>query len=85
MVRRLWERLHPDVNILVMLDAEWETTKRRRPTISYGPERLADQRERLRPARESAHIYLPTDELSIEEVRQQVLDWIAGWRERADG
>jgi hypothetical protein len=79
-VRRLWERLHAGVNILIVLDAQFETTKRRRPTIMYGPERLDDQRQRLQIARELCDLYLPTDDLSIEEVRQAVVDWVAHWK-----
>lgn len=81
-VRRLWERLHPDVNLLVMLDAQWETTKRRRPSISYGPERLDEQRQRLLPAREACDLHLPTDELDIDQVRQRVLQFIQSRKER---
>jgi hypothetical protein len=74
--------LHPDANVLVMLDAEWETTKRRRPSISYGPDRLEEQRERLRFAREGCDLYLPTDGLSIDQVRQRVLQFIQSRKER---
>jgi hypothetical protein len=79
-VRRLWERVHPECNILVMLDAKWETTKKRRPTIGYGPERLEEQRKRLQIARESCDLYLPTDDLTIDEVRERVLAWIEEWK-----
>lgn len=81
-VRRLWERQHLDANILVMLDARWETTQKRRPTISYGPERLEDQRQRLALAREACDLYLPTDDLTIEQVRQRVLELAQAWKER---
>ncbi len=81
-MRRLWEKQHPDANILVMLDARWETTKQRRPTISYGPERLEDQRVRLAPAREACDLYLPTDDLTVDEVRQRVHAFIQEWKER---
>lgn len=79
-VKRLWQRLHPDVNILVMLDARWETTRRRRPDISYGPDRLEEQRRRLAVARAECHLYLPTDDLTIEEVRERVLEFIRAWQ-----
>ncbi len=81
-VKRLWKHLHPDANILVMLDARWETVRRRRPDISYGPERLDEQRRRLACARAECDLYLPTDELSIEEVRERVLTFIAEWKEK---
>jgi len=81
-VRRLWARLHPQANILIVLDARWETTKRRRPTIMYGPERLEEQRRRLVYALEECGLYLPTDDLSIEQVQQRVVDWVEEWKER---
>lgn len=81
-MRRLWEKLHPETNILIMLDARWETTKRRRPTIGYGPERLEEQRRRLQVARESCDLHLPTDDLTIEEVWRRVIGWVDVWKER---
>lgn len=80
-VRRLWERVHPECNILIMLDADYETTKQRRPTIMYGPERIEEQRRRLAVARDSCDLYLPTDGLSIEGVRERVLAWIETWKQ----
>lgn len=75
-VRRLW--LHRGVERLVMLDATYETTCKRR-TITYGPQRLADQRERLRYAREACDLYLPTDDLNIAEVSDAVAAAIEAW------
>lgn len=77
-VRRLWQRVQPD--LLVMLDARWETTKRRRPEITYGPDRLEEQRHRLRYARAECDLYLPTDDLTIDQVRQRVLELVERWR-----
>lgn len=82
-VRRLWLSLHPQTNVLIVLDARWETTKLRRPTIMYGPERLEEQRRRLSHAREECDLYLPTDDLSIDQVQQRVVDWVAEWKERS--
>lgn len=82
-VKRLWARLHPDTNILVMLDARYETTKFRRPSISYGPERLDEQRTRLALAREYCDLYLPTDDLTVEQVRDTVAQWVEEWKERS--
>lgn len=81
-VRRLWLRRNPPPSILVMLDARWETTRRRRPDITYGPERLEEQRRRLALAREECDLYLPTDDLTIAEVRERVLSFIAAWKEK---
>jgi len=82
-VRRLWARLHPQTNLLIVLDAEWETTKMRRPTIMYGPERLEEQRRRLSYALEECDLYLATDDLSIEQVRLQVINWVEDWKGRS--
>ncbi len=79
-VRRLYAKKQPD--LLIMLDARWETTRRRRPDISYGPERLEEQRQRLRYARDECHLYLPTDGLTIAEVRQAAIDLARQWQER---
>lgn len=81
-VRRLWAKLHPEVNLVVLLDADWETTQRRRPSINYGPERLEEQRRRLAAAREECDLYIQTDELTIEQVREQVLAYVEAWKER---
>lgn len=82
-VRRLWEKQHPTANVIVLLDASFETTVRRRPTIAYGPGLLDEQRRRLTPAREACHLFLPTDGLNIDQVRQTVLDWLQAWKERS--
>ena len=82
-VKRLWEKQHPDANILVLLDARYESTKRRRPEISYGPERLQEQRLRLVPAREACDLLLPTDDLSVEQVLETVVNWVQAWKERS--
>lgn len=79
-VRRLYVHRHPD--LLIMLDAQWETTRQRRPDISYGPERLAEQRERLRYAREDCDLYLATDGLTVDQVREQAVALILAWRIR---
>jgi hypothetical protein len=82
-VRRLWERLHPESNVLVVLDAEHATTKRRRPLITYGPERLEEQRRRLAPALAEADLYVATDDLDVDQVRELVAEWVGAWRERS--
>lgn len=73
-VRRLWVRRSPDV--LVLLDATWETVKRRRPDSAPSPERLAAQRERLAYARAECDLYLPTDDLTVEQVRDAVVRFV---------
>jgi deoxyadenosine/deoxycytidine kinase len=63
--QRLWQRKNPD--FLVCLSCTLETAQKRR-AISWGQERLNDQWERLSHARAHCHLYLPTDNLAIEEV-----------------
>jgi hypothetical protein len=80
-VKRLWR--HRGAERLVMLDATYETTCKRRQ-ITYGPERLETQRERLAIARQECDLYLPTDDLGIEEVRDVVAAHIERWMAEAE-
>jgi RNase adaptor protein for sRNA GlmZ degradation len=67
----MWRRLaRPDV--LIYLDVSWDAARTRRQ-IAWGPERIADESKRLAHARIHADLYLDTDNLSVEEVRQRVL------------
>jgi len=71
----MWQRLiRPDV--LIYLDVSWEVARTRR-SVTWGPERIADENERLAHARARADLYLDTDNLSAEEVREQVLAFLA--------
>lgn len=75
----LWSRRAP--SFLVVLDATYDTVRQRRP-VSYGPERLAQQRQRLRHAREHCDFFLATDDYTIEEVRAHVVAAIEAHRRR---
>lgn len=66
----LWSRRDPA--FLVVLDATYETVRQRR-SVSYGPDRLDEQRKRLRHAREHCDYFLATDRYTIEEVRAHVV------------
>lgn len=68
---RLWSTKRPEV--LVYLDVSYETVARRR-TVTWGPERLDEQRHRLAHARHHADIYLVTDEMDYQHVVRLVLD-----------
>lgn len=73
----MWRRLtRPD--LLIYLDAELSTIARRR-RIAWGERYLADERHRLRHARQHCHLYLPTDDLSEEQVLQKVLNFLRGY------
>ncbi|SHJ72659.1 hypothetical protein SAMN02745227_00580 [Anaerobranca californiensis DSM 14826] len=65
-VKKLWQRYNPD--ILIYLQCSLEVAKRRRPTISWGEERLIQQRSKLEDAFLNKDIFIDTDNLSIEEV-----------------
>lgn len=72
-IKKLWNRTQPD--ILVVLDAQMITIRQRR-SVSWGEERLAVQRKRLYDAYEHADLYIKTDDLSIDEIVQCVLEHI---------
>ena len=72
-IKKLWNRRQPD--ILVVLDAQLRTIRRRR-IVPWGEERLALQRERLCDAFEHADLFIHTDELSKEDIVQNVLEHI---------
>ncbi|MCX7671192.1 MAG: hypothetical protein N2439_14125 [Anaerolineae bacterium] len=76
----MWRRItRPD--ILIYLDAELATVQHRRRDASFDAALLAEERRRLRHARQHCDIYLPTDALTPEEVLTVVLNRLAA-RER---
>jgi len=73
-VKDMWLRLpHPD--ILVFLDASWAVTCLRRK-LDWTEAEWQEQQCRLRHARENADLYLDTDNLSIEEVLERVVEFV---------
>lgn len=72
----MWQRIaRPD--LLVYLDVSYEAACRRR-NVTWGPERLAIQAERLRHARAHCDLYFDTDSLAPHEILAQVLALIEG-------
>jgi len=69
-VPRLWALHDPD--FLVVLDSNMDTIRKRRQ-VPWGEERLRAQRRRLAHARRHCNLYLPTDDLSVEEMIARVL------------
>lgn len=70
----MWQRItQPD--LLIFLDAELETIARRR-RIGWGKRYLADERHRLRHARQHCDLYLATDPLTQEQVLERVLAFL---------
>ncbi|MGA9532773.1 MAG: hypothetical protein WBR18_08675 [Anaerolineales bacterium] len=75
-VPAMWRTISPP-DILIYLDASYETSSRRK-RLNWTPEEFQDQVERLADARERCDLYLNSDQLSIEETAQRVLNWLDG-------
>jgi pantothenate kinase len=74
-VQSMWQRIgRPDV--LVYLDANYETIKARRPTFHFSQGDLAEQKRRLAHARQHCDLYVDTNELTPAEVRQRCLAFL---------
>jgi hypothetical protein len=70
-VRDLWKmRGYPEV--LIFLDVAAPTANARQGRSDWTPAVLAEQLNRLQQARAACDLYLPTDELSPDEVADQV-------------
>jgi len=67
----LWKRFS-GAEILIFLDAGLHTIARRQKRSDWTPARLDAQRQRLAHARAHCDLYLPTDELTREEVASAV-------------
>src|SRR6266516_1289708 len=66
----MWRMSHPDV--LIYLDVSMATIRQRRE-VSWGKDHLAAEKTRLAHARQNCHCYLPTDDLTAEEVYALVM------------
>lgn len=81
-VPAMWQRVsRPD--ILIYLDVDYPSAKARRPYIDWGPQRLADQAQRLAHARKHCHLYIDTSPLTREQVRDRVLCFVKSFEEVA--
>jgi len=75
-VPNMWQRLsQPD--LLIYLDVDYANARARRPHIDGGPQRLAEQRHRLRHALEKCDLYLDSSGLSVVEVETAVFNFLA--------
>jgi cytidylate kinase len=70
-VKWLWKHKNP--NFLVALDVTLETARKRR-NVSWGERKLADQHLALADARANCNIYLPTDNLTADEVAARIIE-----------
>ena len=75
-VRDLWKmRGYPEV--LIFLDADVATANARQGRSDWTPAAHAEQLKRLQHARAACNLYLPTDDLSPDEVADRVEGFIA--------
>ena len=74
-VQNMWERItNPDV--LIYLDVSYPLTLKRRK-MNWTQAEYDEQIRRLEHARDHATLYIHTDNLSAEEVLEQVLQFLS--------
>lgn len=73
-VKDMWKRI-TNPNLLIYLDASYETTCQRRK-MNWTQEEYLEQKGRLSNARENADYYLDTTSHSVEEVLNFVLKFL---------
>jgi predicted GTPase len=78
-VAHMWRTIHPP-QVLIFLDASYETARQRRYHPDYGPCQHKDMQHRLRDARANADVYVLTDGLTAEDVAQHVASALAQCR-----
>jgi len=71
---RMWQGF-AKADILVFLDVSYAVAQQRR-WMDWQPADMEEQRRRLQHARERCDLYVNTDLLTIEEVRQTVLSYL---------
>ncbi len=71
----MWQRIHPP-DVLIFLDARYETVMNRRPNSLMTPKLFALMLRRLEHLRQHAALVIETDGLSEEEVFGQALDYL---------
>jgi cytidylate kinase len=73
-VKDMWKRItNPDV--LIFLDASYPVTLQRR-RLNWSEADWIEQQRRLAHARSSANLYIDTDQLSVEQVLEKVVEFL---------
>jgi len=73
-VKDMWQRLtNPD--ILIFLQASYPVTVKRR-NLNWREKDYIEQQRRLAHAREHADLFINTDDLSVDEVIQRIINFI---------
>jgi hypothetical protein len=75
-VHNFWAKKNPD--LVVMIDATLPAIHKRR-LVYWGEDRLVTQHKRLADAKAHADLYIQTDELDAEAVRQKVIEFIENY------
>jgi hypothetical protein len=75
-VRQLWLK-YCRADVLIYLDAGLATIARRQRRSDWTQERLDEQHRRLGDARQHCDFYLSTDDLSREQVADEVAAFLA--------
>lgn len=73
-IANLWQRSQPD--LLIYLDLNFDALLLRRPKNHGGPERLAEQHQRLTHAYEHCDLYLDTSSLTPVEIQEKALAFL---------
>jgi len=74
-IKDLWLRFStPDA--LIYLDLNFESLRQRRPKNHGGPERLAQQQQRLTHAYKHCDLYLDTSNLTPAEIQEKVFAFL---------
>jgi shikimate kinase len=76
-VPQLWQR-YCRAQVLVYLDAELPTITERQQRTDWTQRRLDKQRRRLAHARAHCDLYLPTDDLTRQQVAESVEAFLQG-------
>ena len=76
-VHNFWAKKNPD--LVVMIDATLSAIHKRR-LVYWGEDRLVTQHKRLADAKAHADLYIQTDELDAEAVRQKVIEFIENYQ-----
>ena len=76
-VHNFWAKKNPD--LVVMIDATLPAIHKRR-LVYWGEDRLVTQHKRLADAKAHADLYIQTDELDAEAVRQKVIEFIENYQ-----
>jgi len=71
----MWQRISRP-RWLVYLDVSFSTITRRRLPIHFRPQELVEQKRRLAHAKQNCDLYIPTDDLTPDEILKLVLEFV---------